>query len=230
MFGLAPHPHPPRPQRGSPRMFKSDWVETYFSRVKPWQVVVIWGPVSLVSLWLTLRAPEARPAAALGLFALGLFAWTLLEYLLHRYVFHFEPDAKSELQVDAMWLVHGIHHDYPSDPDRLVMPPFATLVVAAALWLPIRWVFGPVYNTAFFSGLVLGYVGYDLTHFWLHHAVPTSAAGKWMRKYHMVHHFSTPEVRYGITSPLWDLVFQTFPKDKWQGLSDQKADELEAGG
>ena len=229
MFGLAPHPPLPRPSRGSPRMFKSDWVETCFSRVKWWQVVAIWVPVALGSFAYTFRKPGAGAGAALGSFALGLFAWTLLEYLLHRFLFHFKPNPKSELQVDAMWLVHGVHHDYPSDPDRLVMPPFATLVVAALLWTPIRWAFGPVYHTAFFGGLVLGYVGYDLTHYWLHHAVPTSDLGKWMRKYHMVHHFSTPEVRFGISTPLWDVVFRTYPKDRWAGLSDQKAEELEAG-
>jgi sterol desaturase/sphingolipid hydroxylase (fatty acid hydroxylase superfamily) len=229
MYGLAPHPKLARPLHGSPRMFKSDWIEKYFSRVKPWQVVVIWVPVSLWFLARALRDPSNSAGPALGLFALGLFAWTLLEYLLHRFLFHFAPNPESEFQVDSMWLIHGIHHDYPSDPDRLVMPPFATLVVAVTLWFPIKLAFGPHYDAAFFSGLVLGYVGYDLTHFWLHHAVPTSAFGKWMRKYHMVHHFSTPEVRYGITSPLWDLVFRTFPKDKWQGLSDQKAAELEAG-
>jgi sterol desaturase/sphingolipid hydroxylase (fatty acid hydroxylase superfamily) len=227
MFGLAPHPPLPRPSRGSPRMFKSDWVENYFSRVKWWHVLVIWVPVSLVSFALTLQKPGAALATAAALFALGLLAWTLLEYLLHRFVFHIEPDPKSEFQVDVMWLIHGVHHDYPSDPDRLVMPPFATLVVALLLWLPIRWAFGPLYNTAFFGGLVLGYVGYDQTHFWLHHAIPTTAAGKWMRKYHMVHHFSTPERRYGITSPLWDVVFGTFPRDRWAGLSDQSAAELE---
>jgi sterol desaturase/sphingolipid hydroxylase (fatty acid hydroxylase superfamily) len=228
MFGLAPHPPLQRPSRGSPRMFKSDWVEKYFSRVKPWHVIVIWVPVSLVSLYLTFQKPGAAVGQTLGLFALGMFVWTLLEYVLHRFVFHFKPDPQSELQVDAMWLIHGVHHDYPSDPDRLVMPPFATLVVASLLWLPILWAFGPVYNTAFFGGLVLGYVGYDLTHFWLHHAVPTSEFGKWMRKYHMVHHFSTPLLRYGITTPLWDVVFRTYPKDRWAGLSDQKAAELEA--
>jgi sterol desaturase/sphingolipid hydroxylase (fatty acid hydroxylase superfamily) len=210
-------------------MFKSDWVETYFSRVKWWHVVAIWVPVALGSFAWTFQKPGAAAGPALGLFALGVFVWTLLEYVLHRFLFHFEPDPQSELQVDAMWLIHGIHHDYPSDPDRLVMPPFATLVVAALLWLPILWAFGPVYNTAFFGGLVLGYVGYDLTHYWLHHAVPTGDLGKWMRKYHMVHHFSTPEVRYGISSPLWDVVFRTYPKDRWAGLSDQKAEELEAG-
>ena len=75
-----------------------------------------------------------------------------------------------------------------------------------------------------FAGLVLGYVWYDLTHYYLHHALPTTAMGKWLRKYHLVHHFKTPGVRYGITTPLWDLVFGTYPKDSYQ----EKADEIVA--
>jgi dihydroceramide fatty acyl 2-hydroxylase len=77
---------------------------------------------------------------------------------------------------------------------------------------------------SFFAGLVAGYVWYDLTHYYLHHAVPTSETGKWMRKYHLVHHFKTPQVRYGITTPLWDLIFGTYPKDKYQ----EEAEEMEA--
>jgi len=228
MFYLAPHPKLARPLRGSPRMFTIDWVETYFSRVKPWHVVAIWIPVALYCFAHALRDAFTGALAASAIFAVGIFAWTLLEYGLHRYVFHFEPDPKSELQVESMWLIHGIHHDYPWDGDRLVMPPMATLFVSALLWFPIRWAFGPHYNFAFFGGLVLGYVAYDLTHYWLHHAVPKSKMGKWLRSYHLVHHFSTPHVRYGITTPLWDHVFGTYPHDKYAGISDSKVDELES--
>ena len=209
MFYLAPHPKLARPLRGSPRMFTIDWVETYFSRVKPWHVVAIWIPVALYCLVHALRDAATSVLVAGAIFAAGIFAWTLLEYGLHRYVFHFEPNPESEFQVESMWLIHGIHHDYPWDGDRLVMPPMATLFVSALLWFPIRWAFGPHYNFAFFGGLVLGYVAYDLTHYWLHHAVPKSKMGKWLRSYHLVHHFSTPHVRYGITTPLWDHVFGT---------------------
>ena len=230
MFGLAPHPPLPRPSRGSPRMFKSDWVEKYFSRVKWWHVPLIWTPVALYCIWRTLQAASGTPGKVAATVALGVLAWTLLEYLLHRFLFHFEPDPKKEWQVDLSWLIHGIHHDYPWDGDRLVMPPFATLVISALLWIPITLVAGPVFNAALYAGMVFGYMAYDLTHYYLHHGVPTTALGKWLRRYHLVHHFSTPEVRYGITTPLWDHVFRTYPVDRYAGLNDQKVDELEAKG
>jgi len=187
-------------------------------------VVAIWGPFTLYMLY---RASAHSGALAIAAWAaLGLFSWTLLEYLLHRWVFHFEPHPGSELQRDASFLIHGIHHDYPWDRDRLVMPPTVTAVIAAVAWVAFRWM-GPL-EYPWFAGLVVGYLWYDLTHYYLHHAAPTTAAGKWLRRYHLVHHFQTPDRRYGITTPLWDRVFGTYPRDRYQGLPDDEA-RLEAG-
>ena len=227
MFYLAPHPKLDRPLRGSPRMFTIDWVEKYFSRVRPWHVVTLWVPFVAWCLWHAARDPQISAGGIAVMFAAGLLAWTLLEYILHRFVFHHEPDPRSELQTDAMWLIHGIHHDYPWDGDRLGMPPPVTALFSFMLWVPLKALLGAHLHYPFFAGIVAGYVVYDLTHYWLHHAVPKSAVGKWLRRYHLVHHFSTPEVRYGITTPLWDLVFSTFPKDKYVGLREEKVAEME---
>jgi dihydroceramide fatty acyl 2-hydroxylase len=226
MFYLVRRDNLDRPRRGSPRMFKVDWIEKYFSRVRPWHVVLIWGPYIAWLLAHGGRDAHLSRGALVGMFALGVLGWTLLEYLLHRRVFHWKPNEKVEWQRDASWLIHGIHHDYPYDPDRLVMPPIVTAAIALVLWWPLKAVLGPHLHYPFFAGLVAGYVWYDLTHYYLHHAVPRTAAGKWLRKYHLVHHFQTPGVRYGITSPLWDHVFGTYPNDRYQGASEA---EIEAG-
>jgi len=226
MFYLVPHPKLDRPRRGSPRMFTIDWVEKYLSRVRPWHVVAIWVPFIAYLVVLGARDPAVSALALAGMFALGILGWTLLEYGLHRYVFHFEPAPDKEWQRDASFLIHGIHHDYPYDRDRLVMPPTVSAILAVIVWFPVQAAFGPHLHRPFFAGLVAGYVIYDLTHYYLHHAVPRTAFGKWLRKYHLVHHFQTPDVRYGITSPLWDFVFRTYPRDRYQGLS---VSELESG-
>jgi len=224
MFYLAPHPKLARPRRGSPLMFTIPWVEKYLSRVRPWHVISIWVPFSAWMLWLAASRIGGWSIAGWALF--GVFSWTLLEYLLHRYIFHFEPNPASELQRDASFLIHGIHHDYPWDRDRLVMPPTVTAVIAFVVWFGFRFLGDVEY--AWFAGMVLGYVWYDLTHYYLHHAAPTTAFGKWLRRYHLVHHFQTPDRRYGITTPLWDFVFRTYPRDRYQGLPDDEA-RLEAG-
>ena len=224
MFYLAPHPKLDRPRRGSPVMFTIPWIEKYFSRVRPWHVVALWGPFTLYMLW---RASSEMSAPAIaGWAAVGVLSWTLAEYLLHRGVFHFKPGERSRFQKDLSFLIHGIHHDYPWDADRLVMPPTITAIIATAVWFLAK----PLGNAehAWFAGMVGGYIWYDLTHYYLHHAAPTTAFGKWLRRYHLVHHFQTPNIRYGITSPLWDFVFRTYPRDRYEGLPDEES-RLEAG-
>ena len=167
MFYLVPHPKLDRPRRGSPRMFTIDWVEKYLSRVRPWHVLLIWGPV--IS-WLLVKGAQDPAVSAIGLaglFLLGILGWTLLEYLLHRFVFHFEPAPDKEWQRDASFLIHGIHHDYPYDRDRLVMPPTVSAILAVIVWFPVQAAFGPHLHRPFFAGLVAGYVIYDLTHYYL---------------------------------------------------------------
>jgi sterol desaturase/sphingolipid hydroxylase (fatty acid hydroxylase superfamily) len=34
---------------------------------------------------------------------------------------------------------------------------------------------------------------------------------KYLKRHHMMHHFKTPQARYGVSSPVWDVVFGTKP-------------------
>lgn len=197
-------------------MFRVDWIERHLSRVRPWHVAVIWGPV--LAWFLGRAALDARlgkPALLLA-FALGLMTWTLLEYLLHRNLFHFRPDPDSELQQDVAYLIHGVHHDYPYDPDRLVMPPIATAVFAVVIGLPLHFLLGPHLFRPAFSGLLAGYLWYDFTHYAVHHVKFRGSAGRWLRRHHLRHHFATPGQCFGVTSPFWDLVFGTYPSKSEQ--------------
>ena len=212
MFWLEPRPELVHPQRGSPRMFRVDWIEKHLSRVRPWQVMAVWMPVLAWFLTAALRHPALSPAGA-GLGVLGGLAfWTLLEYVLHRWVFHFRPDPRSELQRDVSFLIHGVHHDWPYDPDRLVMPPVVAVVIALAIGFPMRAALGPTWFAPAFAGLLAGYLWYDLTHYATHHLKPRTALGEMQRRNHMVHHFKHPDQLYGVTTPLWDFVFGTWPK------------------
>jgi sterol desaturase/sphingolipid hydroxylase (fatty acid hydroxylase superfamily) len=42
---------------------------------------------------------------------------------------------------------------------------------------------------------------------------PRTEAGAKLRKHHYLHHFKTPEARYGVSTPLWDVVFGTLPRE-----------------
>jgi len=230
MFWLEPHETTAVPRRGSPRMFRVDWIERYLSRVRPLHVLVVWVPVTLWFLFRAVRTPGMGLVGALAWFVTGVFAWTLVEYVLHRWVFHFRGAPDSEFQRDLSFLIHGVHHDWPYDPDRLVMPPIVAVVLAIAIGYPLRAVTGPTVFPGLFAGLVAGYVWYDLTHYAVHHLRQRTSFGRLQRRNHLVHHFSQPDARYGVTTPIWDLCFGTYPASTKSSVCEAPAAHPEVEG
>jgi dihydroceramide fatty acyl 2-hydroxylase len=172
--------------------------------------VVIYVPVIVLLIVLGLGRTSAP--AAVGLFAAGYLMWTLAEYWIHRVVFHFEPEEGWGAKVH--FLIHGVHHEHPNDPLRLVMPPAASIplavLVVGGIWLAAGSVHGP----AIAAGFLVGYIVYDEIHYALHHHVPKSRLGKRLRELHMRHHFQDDEKGFGISAPYWDLVFRTLSRDR----------------
>jgi dihydroceramide fatty acyl 2-hydroxylase len=170
--------------------------------------VVIYAPVVAVTLWLAIDR-DGLPDTV-GLVLVGYLIWTLFEYWLHRLVFHFEPEEGIGARLH--WMIHGVHHDHPNDPMRLVMPPAASMplaaIVIAVLWLAL----GPVHAPAVVAGFFIGYLIYDEMHYALHHHMPKSRLGKRLRELHMRHHFQDDERGFGISAPYWDMVFRTYAK------------------
>lgn len=230
MFWLEPHETSAIPRRGSPRMFRVDWIEKHLSRVRRVHVLVVWTPVMLWFLVRAIRTPDVGPLGAIGLFLAGVLAWTLLEYVLHRWVFHFQPDPRSELQRDLAFLIHGVHHDWPYDRDRLVMPPLAAVLLAIAIGVPMKTVTGPSLFPGLFAGLVGGYLWYDMTHYALHHLHQRTPFGKLQRRNHLVHHFTQPDARYGVTTPIWDICFGTYPASTKPIVHERVAAQSEGEG
>ena len=44
--------------------------------------------------------------------------------------------------------------------------------------------------------------------------VPRSKLGKRLREQHMRHHFQDHRFGYGVSSPIWDVVFGTLPRKR----------------
>jgi dihydroceramide fatty acyl 2-hydroxylase len=122
-------------------------------------------------------------------------------------VFHFEPEEGWGAKVH--FLIHGVHHEHPNDPLRLVMPPLASIPLAIAFALLYRWVFGYELWMPVTAGFLAGYVIYDEIHYLLHHYVPANTVGKRLRELHMRHHFQDDTRGFGISAPYWDRVFRT---------------------
>src|SRR5437764_9569724 len=135
-------------------MFQSRFME-FFSHVHPATPLVIYLPVIAYFLYQALWQKSLSPLFVTGLFAFGILIWTLLEYVIHRCVFHYEPKSRSGKFLHFM--VHGVHHDYPNDGSRLVMPPFGCIPLAVLFYLLIMLMFGQV-APVIFGGFVCVYV------------------------------------------------------------------------
>jgi dihydroceramide fatty acyl 2-hydroxylase len=194
----------------SPQLFKSEFLN-FFSRVHPVMPAVIFGPVVVAMEWIgASRGATAWELALLSLGGIGI--WTLAEYWLHRLVFHWEPDNSFGRRLH--FIIHGIHHDHPNDKLRLVMPPSVAIPLAALFFLAFWLIFGSPAAFPIFGGFMFGYLLYDYTHYYVHHFVPRSELGKRLREQHMRHHFQDHRYGYGVSSPLWDVVFGTLPKQR----------------
>jgi len=196
----------------SPPLFKSRFLD-FFSRIHPSVPALIYGPV-IVAL-IVLGANEGLgPVEVPLLIAAGVALWTLTEYWLHRKVFHWDPD--HPLGHRLHFIIHGVHHDHPNDRLRLVMPPSASLPLAALFFGAFWLVFGLPAAYPLFAGFLIGYLIYDYTHYYLHHFVPKSNLGRRLREQHMRHHFQDHRFGFGVSSPLWDVVFRTLPRTRRQ--------------
>ncbi len=191
--------------RGSGTQFKNPVLER-FSHCHGLVPLFLYAPV--VALCFVMMATDTTIAAAtaVALTGAGIVFWTFFEYWMHREFFHWKRYPKMH------HFIHGIHHVYPNDKGRMVMPPGASLAVAIPMWFLVLGIFGYENALPFYAGFVIGYVWYDETHFWTHVGKARSRWGKFLKKHHMMHHFHSHALRYGVSTPIWDKVFGTMPK------------------
>ncbi|KAB2877650.1 fatty acid hydroxylase [bacterium] len=186
-------------------LFKNPVLE-YFSHIHPITPVVTFTPAIAFTFYLGFVTLSW--ISLILFFVLGLFVWTFTEYAIHRWAFHYHP--KSELGKQIHFLIHGIHHDYPRDSTRLVMPVPVSIPLAVLFYFVFYGIFD-IYANALFSGFIFGYVAYDSIHYATHHFPMRSGIAKWLKDYHIRHHFEDDEAAYGVSNPLWDFVFNTVP-------------------
>ncbi|MBE0564764.1 MAG: sterol desaturase family protein [Krumholzibacteria bacterium] len=191
---------------GTVRIFAADRLEalTHIS----WRLVLaVWVPV-VVALLVVARAVLGLGWLALaGTWCGGLLLWTLVEYLLHRFFFHAVP--RGPLAIKVHFLAHGVHHYDPFDGTRLVFPPPAGLAIAAVLYLLCELLLPTGPALALMAGLLTGYLLYDLSHYVSHHGKIRDPWFRFLHRYHAAHHHRDPDARFGVSNPLWDLVFRT---------------------
>ncbi|XP_076448819.1 fatty acid 2-hydroxylase-like [Babylonia areolata] len=207
------------------RLFQSDFVE-FFSKCPWYMVPIVWVPITLFILfrcYTTLAAPSRDPIVwnlfgsevmvtsmfMWPLVLLGLMLWTFCEYTIHRWLFHMKPPAHIPILVLLHFILHGQHHKSPMDRMRLVFPTIPATIFATLIF-GLYYLLAPVaVAQALFSGTLIGYMVYDLTHYYIHHGTPMTNYFRSLKRYHVKHHFEQQNLGFGISSKLWDYPFGT---------------------
>ena len=188
------------------RMFKSDFLE-FFSKVH-WTVpLFIYVPVIGFLFYYSISNHKLPVLQMLELIVAGVVVWTFTEYMLHRFVFHFH--ATTDFGKRITFMFHGVHHDYPNDTKRLVMPPSVSIPLAVGFFFLFKAILGAELISPFYIGFIAGYLFYDISHYAIHHFNMHSKFWLAIKNHHMRHHYQDPEKGYGVSSPIWDVVFRT---------------------
>lgn len=159
-------------------------------------------------------AKDIAPSLLIGIavFIGAMFFWTFFEYVFHRYINHLdEYFPESEVAHQIAHTLHGIHHKYPRDKERLMMPPIPGLIIVGLLYIGFSLVLGDwVY--LFMPGFMTGYLIYSSIHIAVHkRKVPKVL--KTQYRHHALHHYKYPSKAFGVSTTLWDRVFGTMPPE-----------------
>lgn len=193
---------------GSATLFSNPVLER-ISRTHISIPITLFLAISSVSMYYGVVSTSIPLVLGLAFFALGILAFTFVEYMMHKHFFHMEPDTpfKDKLQYN----VHGVHHDYPKDKDRLAMPPFVSAAYAAIFYLVFTLIMGD-FALYFLPGFLFGYAGYLGVHYAVHAYNPPKNFLKVLWVNHAIHHYKDPDSSFGVSSPLWDYLLGTLPK------------------
>ena len=203
-------------------MFKSPFLEI-FSKVH-WTVpLFIFVPAVGYLLYRGVTSPTVGLGTVAAWFLGGVAVWSATEYVLHRWLFHYEPPGKIGKRLHFVF--HGVHHDYPNDSKRLVMPPAVSIPLATLFYLAFRELVPHDGFFGFFAGFLFGYLCYDMLHYAIHHAPMKGKIWMALKTHHLKHHFKNPDAGYGVSSPIWDIVVGTEFKNSPTTVSKKKEKE-----
>ena len=208
--------------KGQARLFKNQYVE-YLTKTHP---LIIWGmylPALILLPYYSGRSLHFTNLSVFLFFIGGMFFWSFTEYMIHRFTFHYHAETEQGKKLN--YILHGNHHEFPRDKQRLFMPAAPSLMLSSTLFLLMYLVIGK--NVfPFFPGFLLGYLIYGSMHYAIHAWNPPF---KWMKalwRNHHLHHYKNHERGFGVSSTLWDHIFGTMFDLKKEKEDKEKVREL----
>ena len=195
-----------KPQNaGSKLLFKSPILEK-LSRTHIAVPITIFFIYAACLLYWSIRNTALSSASTVGMFVLGFVMFTWIEYITHRYVFHMRTFTEARKKIQ--YVIHGVHHEFPKDKDRLAMPPLVSVTLATLLLLFFRLILGD-FAFSFLPGFLLGYAAYLGVHYMVHVYRPPKNFFRVLWINHSVHHYKNGQSAFGVSSPLWDYIYGT---------------------
>ena len=191
--------------KGQAQIFRNQYLE-YFTKTHPLVIWAMYLPVIILLPYYFGNTLGFSALATASLFLGGVFFWTFFEYIMHRFIFHWASDNPRIQRVS--YVLHGNHHEFPRDKQRLFMPPVPSLIIASLIFL-LMYAAIREYVFSFFPGFILGYLIYGSMHYAIHAWNPPY---KWMKpiwRNHHLHHYKSEEKGFGVSSHIWDKVFGT---------------------
>ncbi len=204
------------------RLFERGWMEV-LSKVHFSVPLFIFIPTIAYFIYLAVSTQGIGFIDAFAWMMLGFLAWTLTEYIMHRFIFHFHPT--SEWGKKLHFIFHGVHHDYPCDRLRLVLPPSVSIPLATGFYfIWSSFIPNPGFYI-FFAAFLVGYLVYDMFHYAIHHLEVKGKLWNTLKTHHLKHHYVDPDHGFGVSSPLWDYIVRSnFKEEK----GAQKRSPIEA--
>ena len=163
------------------------------------------GGISLLAIYL------ASISGFMDIILLFLSVFTgfgFLEYCLHRFAFHL--NTKNQRLRGLVYKIHGVHHKFPSNPQYYKTSVYLKIVVILMINLA-GYAVGGGAGLVFCSGFGAGYAFYLGIHFMVHHFDAPTRMFRFYWLYHEIHHHINQKKAYGVSNPVWDLVFNTYP-------------------
>jgi sterol desaturase/sphingolipid hydroxylase (fatty acid hydroxylase superfamily) len=196
------------PDIKSPKLFKNRVLEA-LTWTHPLVITGMYVALGAYMIWLfNALNPHVGAAKISGIVAAAFFSWTLAEYFMHRFLYHKLHDAT--FSTGFQYVFHGIHHEYPNDEERLVLPPVPSILIAAVFFGFFYLIMGQ-WALVFGTGFLWGYLAYMLVHVSVHKFDPPKRFNFWWR-HHNIHHFQQHDRAFGVTTSIWDRVFGTMPE------------------
>ncbi|MDU8885852.1 sterol desaturase family protein [Yeosuana sp. MJ-SS3] len=194
--------------KGSPKLFDNPILEklTHTHISLP---LIIFSVIAAALIYYGIIEKGFEVPMMILLFFAGFIFFTFIEYIMHRYLYHIPATTAKRKKVS--YTMHGVHHDYPKDKSRLAMPPVLSLVIATVFFIIYRTILGD-YAFGFLAGFLIGYATYLAVHYSVHAFHVPNNFLKHLWYHHSIHHYREPDRAFGVSSPLWDVVFRTMPR------------------